>query len=169
MAGAGHERRREPVRSAAREYDASRRARRGDRSAPAPLGAGEGRRGFGRPALGRARHRQVAHRRDGPRPAQSDPREEPGALAAHAGICAGGEEKSSSLPRPSAISSTSTYGDAATLREAVMPAMQMVEDLYASPIKNIVCRECAPGQDRAERKLVQKEQKSSELDRESDI
>src|ERR1700738_2449385 len=31
----------------------------------------------------------------------SDPREEPGALAAHAGICAGGEEKSSSLPRPS--------------------------------------------------------------------
>jgi hypothetical protein len=30
----------------------------------------------------------------------SDPREEPGALAAHAGICAGGEEKSSSLPRP---------------------------------------------------------------------
>ena len=29
-----------------------------------------------------------------------DPREEPGALAAHAGICAGGEEKSSSLPRP---------------------------------------------------------------------
>ena len=31
-----------------------------------------------------------------------DPREEPGALAAHAGICAGGEEQSSSLPRPSA-------------------------------------------------------------------
>jgi len=31
----------------------------------------------------------------------SDPREEPGALAAHAGICAGGEEKSSSqLPSP---------------------------------------------------------------------
>jgi hypothetical protein len=29
-----------------------------------------------------------------------DPREEPGALAAHAGICAGGEEQSSSLPRP---------------------------------------------------------------------
>src|SRR5882762_906900 len=28
------------------------------------------------------------------------PREEPGALAAHVGICAGGEEKSSSLPRP---------------------------------------------------------------------
>ncbi len=27
-----------------------------------------------------------------------DPREEPGALAAHAGICAGGEEQSSSLP-----------------------------------------------------------------------
>jgi hypothetical protein len=29
--------------------------------------------------------------------------EEPGALAAHAGICAGGEEKSSSLPRPSRL------------------------------------------------------------------
>src|ERR1700682_260770 len=31
---------------------------------------------------------------------RQNPREEPGALAAHAGICAGGEEKSSSLPRP---------------------------------------------------------------------
>jgi hypothetical protein len=30
-----------------------------------------------------------------------DPREEPGALAAHAGICAGGGEQSPSLPRPS--------------------------------------------------------------------
>src|SRR6202043_3981844 len=30
---------------------------------------------------------------------RQNPREEPGALAAHAGICAGGEEKSSSLPR----------------------------------------------------------------------
>src|SRR6202022_3441825 len=39
---------------------------------------------------------QIVHR------TTSDPREEPGALAAHAGICAGGEEKSSSLPRPSA-------------------------------------------------------------------
>jgi hypothetical protein len=29
-----------------------------------------------------------------------DPREEPGALAALAGICAGGEEQSSFLPRP---------------------------------------------------------------------
>jgi hypothetical protein len=36
-----------------------------------------------------------------------DPREEPGALAAHAGICAGGEEKSSSLPRPSGSFSVS--------------------------------------------------------------
>ena len=35
-------------------------------------------------------------------PPTFDPREEPGALAAHAGICAGGEEQSSSLPRPSA-------------------------------------------------------------------
>jgi hypothetical protein len=34
-------------------------------------------------------------------PPTFDPREEPGALAAHAGICAGGEEQSSSLPRPS--------------------------------------------------------------------
>jgi len=32
-------------------------------------------------------------------PPTFDPREEPGALAALAGICAGGEEKSSSLPR----------------------------------------------------------------------
>src|ERR1700676_2422511 len=30
------------------------------------------------------------------------PREEPGALAAHAGICAGGDRKRSSLPRPRA-------------------------------------------------------------------
>ena len=30
----------------------------------------------------------------------SDPREEPGALAAHAGICAGGGEQSPSLPGP---------------------------------------------------------------------
>ena len=35
-------------------------------------------------------------------PPTFDPREEPGALAAHAGICAGGGEQSSSLPRPSA-------------------------------------------------------------------
>ena len=34
-------------------------------------------------------------------PPTFDPREELGALAAHAGICAGGEEQSSSLPRPS--------------------------------------------------------------------
>jgi hypothetical protein len=34
---------------------------------------------------------------------RQNPREEPGALAAHAGICAGGEEKSSSLPRPSSV------------------------------------------------------------------
>ena len=32
-------------------------------------------------------------------PPTFDPREEPGALAAHAGICAGGEEQSSSLVR----------------------------------------------------------------------
>src|ERR1700676_2832854 len=31
------------------------------------------------------------------------PREEPGALAAHAGICAGGDRKRSSLPRPSSV------------------------------------------------------------------
>ena len=38
---------------------------------------------------------QTAHRQ------VFDPREEPGALAAPAGICAGGEEQSSSLPRTS--------------------------------------------------------------------
>src|ERR1700757_298439 len=31
---------------------------------------------------------------------RQNPREEPGALVAHAGICAGGGERSSSLPRP---------------------------------------------------------------------
>jgi hypothetical protein len=31
---------------------------------------------------------------------RQNPREEPGALAAHAGICAAGEEQPSSLPRP---------------------------------------------------------------------
>jgi hypothetical protein len=36
---------------------------------------------------------------------RQNPREEPGALAAHAGICTGGEEKSSSLPRPSPVAS----------------------------------------------------------------
>jgi hypothetical protein len=45
----------------------------------------------------------------------------------------------------------------------------MVEDLYASPSRTLVCRECAPGQDRAERKLRAKRGKISELDRESDI
>ena len=34
----------------------------GDRAAAAPLGSGQARRGSGRAALGRARHRQVAHR-----------------------------------------------------------------------------------------------------------
>src|SRR5215475_10090965 len=34
---------------------------------------------------------------------RQNPREEPGALAAHAGICAGGGEQSSSLPRPSTL------------------------------------------------------------------
>jgi hypothetical protein len=38
---------------------------------------------------------------------RQNPREEPGALAAHAGIRAGGGEKSSSLPRPFALSSLS--------------------------------------------------------------
>src|SRR6266566_4740764 len=40
---------------------------------------------------------------------RQNPREEPGALAAHAGICAGGEEKSSSLPRPSARPSCTLF------------------------------------------------------------
>jgi hypothetical protein len=34
-------------------------------------------------------------------PPTFDPREEPGALVAHAGICAGGGQKWPSLPRPS--------------------------------------------------------------------
>src|SRR5258706_5123227 len=42
----------------------------------------------------------VAHAVSNRMPPTFDPREEPGALAAHAGICAGGEEQSSSLPRP---------------------------------------------------------------------
>src|SRR6516162_2685499 len=43
------------------------------------------------------------------------PRWEPGALAAPAGICAGGEEKSSSLPRPPTLRHQSAKG---WLREA---------------------------------------------------
>src|ERR1700686_2827050 len=42
-----------------------------------------------------------------PRAADVRPEEEPGALAAHAGICAGGEEQSSSLPRPPSAASDS--------------------------------------------------------------
>ena len=41
---------------------------------------------------------------------RQNPREEPGALAAHAGICAGGDRQRSSLPRPPL---TSTHCDAA--------------------------------------------------------
>ena len=44
--------------------NAAGRPRRGDRAAAAPLGAGKGRRRLRRADLGRARHRQVAHRRD---------------------------------------------------------------------------------------------------------
>src|SRR6202158_6548808 len=43
-------------------------------------------------------------------PPTFDPREEPGALAALAGICAGGEEKSSSLPRPSTVFTRARHG-----------------------------------------------------------
>ena len=43
---------------------------------------------------------------------RQDPRDEPGALAAHAGICAGGEEQSSSLPRP-CISDRAPFREAA--------------------------------------------------------
>src|SRR5260370_41472220 len=53
---------------------------------------------------------QIVHR------TTSDPREEPGALAAHAGICAGGEEKSSSLPRPSPA-----FGIGAELKKQATP------------------------------------------------
>ena len=40
---------------------------------------------------------------------RQNPREEPGALAAHAGICAGGEEQSSSLPRPFPMAALVTH------------------------------------------------------------
>ena len=40
-----------------------------------------------------------------------DPREEPGALAAHAGICAGGGEQSSFLPRPNIVHTGHARGD----------------------------------------------------------
>jgi Reverse transcriptase (RNA-dependent DNA polymerase) len=53
-----------------------------------------------------ARRPLLSANQDSTRPARpplrrQNPREEPGALVAHAGICAGGGEKSSSLPRPS--------------------------------------------------------------------
>jgi hypothetical protein len=41
----------------------------------------------------------------------SDPREEPGALAAHAGICAGGGEKSSSLVRCGLLSEEANFAE----------------------------------------------------------
>jgi hypothetical protein len=41
---------------------------------------------------------------------RQNPREEPGALAALAGIWAGGEEQSSSLPRPSSVTDLSREG-----------------------------------------------------------
>jgi hypothetical protein len=42
-----------------------------------------------------------------------DPRQEPGAGKPHAGICAGGEEQSSSLPRPDGLERTDVVADAA--------------------------------------------------------
>src|SRR5439155_8695901 len=56
-----------------------------------------------------------------------DPREEPGALAAHAGICAGGGEQSSSLPR---------QGSAGGL----VKRMQSVESVKASAYESIRSR-----------------------------
>ena len=62
------------------------------------IGAGVGAAGMGSAGVGGCAPERIRFQTAcGP---TSDPREEPGALAAHAGICAGGEEKSSSLPRP---------------------------------------------------------------------
>ena len=55
---------------------------------------------------------------------RQNPREEPGALAAHAGISAGGEEQSSSLPRPSAV-------DAQVAEVGVLKAAQPLARLSA--------------------------------------
>ena len=52
---------------------AARRARGGDRAAPPPLGAGQGRRGPGGAPLGRAGHRQVAHHRSPAGAARGEP------------------------------------------------------------------------------------------------
>ncbi len=63
VAGARRGGRRQPVRGAARGRAVPARwPAGGDRAAAAPLGSGQARRGSGRAALGRARHRQVAHR-----------------------------------------------------------------------------------------------------------
>ena len=64
LAGAAAERRREPVRGVARlDIDPAGWPRRGDRAAAAAMGARQGGGGPGRAGLGRARPRQVAHRR----------------------------------------------------------------------------------------------------------
>src|SRR5271165_1210536 len=53
---------------------------------------------------------------------RQDPREEPGALAAHAGICAGGEEQSSPLPRQPPEGTTTISGHSGqSLIQSVLP------------------------------------------------
>src|SRR4029450_7272835 len=65
------------------------------------------------------------------RPIAFDPRQEPGAGKPHAGICAGGEEQSSSLPRPLAgwlgpLFVWKTYETRAHLRSAFQIACEYV-------------------------------------------
>src|SRR4249920_2044518 len=74
-------------------------------------------------------------------PPTFDPREEPGALAAHAGICAGGEEQSSSLPRPSPLQypgHPQALIDALAFGEIMLPTA-------ASPSCLAECHGYAPG------------------------
>ena len=56
-----------------------------------------------------------------------DPRWEPGALAAHAGICAGGGEQSPSLPR------RRVFNDLQTTQNVVDVAWKILSSLWRSP------------------------------------
>src|ERR1700674_2211680 len=69
---------------------------------------------------------------------RQNPREEPGALAAHAGICAGGGEKSSSLPRPS-IGAPKTSSDATAATNRSM--LKTTTRLRAIPARSELIRE----------------------------
>ena len=74
---------------------------------------------------------------------RQNPREEPGALAAHAGICAGGEEKSSSLPRPTKTSvhgAINMLGPAKRLRAKILQAS--TSEVYGDPNVHPQPEEC---------------------------